>query len=920
MFYTNICIQGNQVLERFIDDSGLSRTRKVPFKPIMYKHATNGDLKDIYGRAAVAVQHDSIGDARRWMKEMRDINREPLGMDDFILQYLYHTYSGPISFNYEQLDIAFVDIEVPTDGPFPEPHICDWEIDGICHYSTKRKKFFLFTTRPWDIAKSILDKDDSGKSVDTLEHVEYTFCASERELLIKYLKFFRDNTPDVFSGWNSEMFDLRYIVNRYRKVLGEVYANKLSPWEQIVERIAHNDDDEDAEEIITYELMGIACIDYMAAYKKFTFKTRPTYRLDYIGQVELGMRKLEMTEKTYLAFSQKNPQRYIDYLIRDVDLLVKLDARLSLMALITSVAYYAKVNYQNVFSPLKTWDAIIHNSLIVQGIVVPENKRSTKEKFAGAFVKEPFPGFYKWIMSFDLTSLYPHIIKWLNISPETIMGQVDVPRTFVKDRMVPDVFGTGMIAKTYEIPKDDMTFAANGMRYTRAKRGIIPTEIDKVFLQRKAAKNAEFTADKIATIAYDIIVGRQDGKLDENNFSTERFDIHSINLSMKGQEFEDFKSVLHSLPSATLSEVVAWCRFMEKLENVNQQARKVLINSLYGALGNQHFRYFDTRNAEAITVSGQLAIRWIMRKMNEYMNAVCNTNQIDYVVYGDTDSIYMTFETFVSQMAARKGIEVDSIEKIRWVDFLSKFAKEKCEPYIDQSYRELAEYTNAYDHQLFMDREIIADTFFITGKKRYAANVWDSEGKRKLDEHGKVVPKLKIMGIETQRSSTPVFAGKSLEKSIKLILTKGEAALQEHVAEVKAAYPTKDYREIASVSSANNIDKNHNNWVPVKGCPGHIKGALAYNKFAEQKRVDMIRSGEKIQIIMLKEPNQLHSPVLAFPSGEKIPDEFELDLNKYLDYTGMYGKHFLKPLENICEAIGWDTEKKTSLTDLFGDW
>ncbi|AUE22561.1 DNA polymerase [Aeromonas phage Ah1] len=918
MFYTNVCIQGNTVLERYVDDNGISRSRKVNFGPTLYKHSNNGELKDIYGKPATAVEFDSIGDARRWMKDMRDINREPLGMDDFVLQYLYHTYSGPVSFKYEQIDIAFVDIEVPTDGPFPEPHICDWEIDGICHYSTKRKRYSLFTTRPWDKAKSILDKDDKGNVVDILDRVDYVFCESERELLIRYLKFFRDNTPDVFSGWNSEMFDLRYIVNRYRKVLGDVYANKLSPWEQIIERTVFKDDDEgeEAEEIVTYELLGIACLDYMAAYKKFTFKTRPTYKLDYIGQVELGMKKLELTEKTYLAFSQKNPQRYIDYLIRDVDLLVKLDARLSLMALITSVSYYAKINYNNTFSPLKTWDAIIHNSLIEQGIVVPENKRTSKVKYAGAFVKDPVTAFYRWILSFDLTSLYPHLIMGWNISPETIVDCYDVPRIFVKDRMVPDIVGMGLVDKKFQVPNDDLSFAANGMRYTRKKRGIIPTEIEKVFLQRKAAKNAEFTADKIATIAWDTIVDRKDNNIADTNIE---FDAHGIDLSIKGEAFDNFVANLKTFNNESLHGIVDYCRFMEKLENVNQQARKVLINSLYGALGNEHFRYYDVRNAEAITMSGQFAIRWIMRKMNEYMNALCQTKDVDYVVYGDTDSIYLTFEKFVNLMAAKKGIQVGDIETIRWVDFLAKFAKEKCEPYIDQSYRELAEYVQCYDHKLFMDREIIADTAFWTAKKRYAANVWDSEGKRKLDEHGNVVPKLKIMGIETQRSSTPVFAGKSLEKSIKLILTKGEKAMQDYVKEVKAEYPKRDYREIAAVSSANNIEKNHNNWVPVKGCPGHIKGALAYNKVAEQRNLDMIRSGEKIQIVMLKEPNHIHSPVLAFPSGDKIPDEFDLDLSKYLDFMGMYQKHYLKPLENICNAIGWETEKVSSLSDLFGD-
>jgi len=374
---------------------------------------------------------------------------------------------------------------------------------------------------------------------------------------------------------------------------------------------------------------------------------------------------------------------------------------------------------------------------------------------------------------------------------------------------------------------------------------------------------------------------------------------------------------LDALSDEELEQLVSDCRYYEKLSNVNNMALKVLINSLYGGLGNVNFRYYDVRNAEAITISGQLSIRWIMRKMNEYMNHICETVDYDYVIYGDTDSIYLSFDRFINKMAAKKGIAVDDIEIIRWVDFLAKFAKEQCEPFIHKSYEELTEYVNAYEFGMYMDREIIADTAFWTAKKRYAANVWDSEGKRKLDDHGKVVPKLKIMGIETQRSSTPLFAQKSLETAINIILTGGESALQAHVAKVKAEYPTKDYREIASVSSANNIEKNHNNYVPVSGCPAHIKGVLAYNRKADELGLNKIRSGEKIQIVMLNQPNIMHSENLSFPSGDEIPAEFGLNLSRVIDYHGMYSKHFLKPIDTICNAIGWKSEKIATLSDIF---
>lgn len=908
MYYTSVIAQGNQILERYFDENYKDCFRKVDFAPSLFKHTQTGPMKDIYGKAAQEVHFDDMSGARAWMKSMKDINREVLGMDDFALQYMYKTYPTDIKYNTSHLDIASIDIEVPTDGPFPKPAICTWEIDAIGHYSTKLKKYFIFSTRPWDVTKSTLYKDDKGNPSDIPHQVSFNLYETEKDLLVGYLRFFREHTPHIITGWNTEKFDIPYIVRRMQKVLGDRFAQKLSPWDKVKERLIiaeDGDEDDENDQSFTYDITGVNCIDYMDAYKKFTFTTRPSYKLDYIGEVELGMRKLELGHKTYLAFSQKDPQRYIDYLIRDVDLIVQLDKRLSLMDLIVSIGYYAKINFNNAFSPIKTWDAIIHNSLITQNIVVPENKVQVKERYAGAFVKDPQMGLKKWILSFDLASLYPHEIFQYNISPETLVDMYPMQRTFVKNRYVTELEGMGLVSGKWTVPHEGYSFAANGARFRKDVRGILPIEIEKVFLQRKAAKKAEFAADKLASLAYTILVDRKEKGVvvPETVEYSPRFDFTEAELNL--------------LSDRQLDIFIRDARHEEKMQNVMQQAKKVNINSCYGACGSAFFRYYDTRLAEAITTSGQLSIRWIMRKMNEYMNDLCSTTGIDYIIYGDTDSIYVNFETFVEIMAKKKGIKVSDLETIRWVDFLDKFAKTKVEPFINESYEELAVYMNAYDQRMFMDREIIADTAFWTKKKRYAANVWDSEGKRQYDEHGNVVPKLKIMGIETQRSSTPVYAGKSLKEAIKIILTKGEGALQEHVAEVKSKYPTMDYRMIASVTSANNIERNHENYVPVKGCPGHIKAALAYNKTAASANVSPIADGEKIQVIMLKEPNVMHSPTLAFPSGEIIPSEFNLDISRTIDYIGMYNKHFLKPMDALCLAVGWSSTKVNTLESMF---
>ncbi|UYD59384.1 DNA-directed DNA polymerase [Aeromonas phage avDM6] len=501
-FYTNVWMDGNTIYDRYFDSNGNDKIRKVRYSPTLYRHVGNHietKFKDIYDRKCLPKTLESIGEARKWFKEMQSMDKEVLGMDNYTFQYISDTYGANAQYDYSMLDIMFLDIEVPTDGPFPDTTNCAYEIDTIQIYSTKMNKYFIWTTREWDCNKSILDKE-------VLDHVEYHHNGSEKEILIRFLQFFTENTPHYVSGWNSEGFDIPYIARRIKKILGDKFLNKLSPFGTVNEIITKDDND---DEVITYDITGVNCIDFMAAYKKFTFTTRPNYKLDTIAEAELGINKVEMTHRTYLDFATKDPQTYIDYSIRDVEIIKNLEIRLSLIYLIASVSYYAGVNAADVFSPLKTWDAIIYNSLLEQGIIIPENKHAQRAKFAGAYVKDPIPGMYQWLLSFDLTSLYPHIIMGTNISPETLVDQIDIPRILVKDRMVPDIDGVGLVNGTYNVPHEGKySFAANGVRYRTDMRGFLPIEVEKVFKQRKAAKTDEFRADALATRAAKILAMR----------------------------------------------------------------------------------------------------------------------------------------------------------------------------------------------------------------------------------------------------------------------------------------------------------------------------------------------------------------------------------------------------------------------------
>lgn len=352
-------------------------------------------------------------------------------------------------------------------------------------------------------------------------------------------------------------------------------------------------------------------------------------------------------------------------------------------------------------------------------------------------------------------------------------------------------------------------------------------------------------------------------------------------------------------------------------EYIRQYARKILINSLYGALGTPYFRFYDIRNAEAVTLTGQLIIKWGERAISQKINEILGTVDKDYGIYGDTDSTYIDIDDIVTQKIEKLFPGISFEDKI---DKIDKFCVSVIQPVIDKAYQDLKEYTNSYMHCIFMDREVIASSGFWTAKKKYAVVMWDSEGDRFYDDQGKMTYDIKIKGLETKRSSTPGFSQKTLNKSIEKILLEDEKSLQEYVKEVKKIYNDQPLEDIAQISSVNNFDKyiDENTWTPLKGAGINHKAACAYNKLAENvKGLELIKPGNKLYIVRLKMPNPV-GEVFGWPSGTKVPHEFNLDIKSMLDDKMMIEKGFISPLELMCKGVGWSYEKRESLTNLLG--
>jgi DNA polymerase elongation subunit (family B) len=627
------------------------------------------------------------------------------------------------------------------------------------------------------------------------------------------------------------------------RVLGEKLMKRLSPWGLVTEQEFFVN----GRKQISYDIGGISQLDYLDLYKKFTYTNQESYRLDHIANVELGQKKLDHSEfDTFKDFYTKGWQKFVEYNIIDVELVDRLEDKMKLIELALTLAYDAKVNYEDVFYQVRMWDTIIYNYLKGRGIVIPPKEKSDKDsKYAGAYVKEPIPGKYDWVVSFDLNSLYPHLIMQYNISPETLQDTRH-PTTTVEKILNREIDFENL---------SEYAVCANGSMYRKDVRGFLPELMDKIYKDRTIYKKKMLAAK---------------------------------------QEYEKKKT-------KELEKEIARC-------NNIQMARKIQLNSAYGAIGNQYFRYYKLANAEAITLSGQVSIRWIETKMNQYLNKVLKTEGTDYVIAADTDSIYLNMGPFVD--AVFKGREKTTQDI---VSFLDKVCQVELEKYIEGSYQELANYVNAYDQKMQMKRENIAERGIWTAKKRYILNVWNSEGVQYNE------PKLKMMGIEAVKSSTPAPCRQMIKDALKLMMSATEDEVIEYIDKCRKEFKTLPPEQISFPRTASDVKKYQcRNSIYIKGTPIHVRGALLFNHYITSKKLtnkySLIQNGEKIKFCYLKEPNTMRENVISFI--QDFPRE--LDLDKYIDYNLQFEKSFIEPLKTILDAIGWSVEKTVNLESFFG--
>jgi len=828
-FYTNVQLIGNQFLVRGVENGKRFENRDEFFPTLFVKTKKDSKYRTLGGDAVEPINPGTVRDCREFYKKYDEIaGFEIYGNDRYIYQYISEKYpEDEIKFDISKIKLLTLDIEVASEEGFPDVESCSEEILAITIQDYTTKKIITWGVKPFNNKQS---------------NVTYHHCPSEYELLSHFINYWMVDVPDVVTGWNIQLYDIPYICKRLNRVLGEKLMKRFSNWGLVTEGEIYIN----GRKHTVFDVGGLTQLDYLDLYKKFTYKAQESYRLDYIAEVELGQKKLDHSEfDTFKDFYTQGWQKFIEYNIVDVELVDRLEDKMKLIELALTMAYDAKVNYADVFYQVRMWDNIIYNYLKKRGIVIPpKNKSQKNEKYAGAYVKEPVPGKYDWVVNFDLNSLYPHLIMQYNISPETLIDERHP--TVNVDKILNQQI-------SFEMYKD-YAVCANGAMFRKDIRGFLPELMEKMYQDRVIFKKKMIEAKK---------------------------------------EYEKTKN-------KELVKEIARC-------NNIQMAKKISLNSAYGAIGNQYFRYYKLENAEAITLSGQVSIRWIESKMNAYLNKILKTENVDYVIASDTDSIYLNMGPLVETVFKGREKTTESI-----VSFLDKVASMELEKYIEGSYQELANYVNAYDQKMQMKRENIADRGIWTAKKRYILNVWDSEGVRYEE------PKLKMMGIEAVKSSTPAPCRKMIKDALKLMMSGTEDEVIDFIENARKEFKSLPPEQIAFPRSASDVVKYQSSSdIYIKGTPIHIRGALLFNHYIKQNKLtnkySLIQNGEKIKFIYLKKPNTIHENVISFI--QDFPKELHLD--KYIDYDLQFEKAFLEPLKIILDSIGWSVEKTVNLELFF---
>ena len=825
--YQNIFLDIKKMKMHLWDD--LKGHLEIPFRKYAYVKHPNGQHVSLYGDRLKKVTQFDKDDPTLHESDVPPTTR-----------FLVDQYgdSDEASTGHR---IMFFDIEVEVTEGFPDVQKAQNPITSIALYDSTTEKYFTYVFDP----NKRLESYTKDEQVVEIYETEY-------EMLNKFFQKYLEIRPTIISGWNSEFFDIPYLYNRAVRVLGPEVANLLSPISQVLY----------SEYKKKHTIAGVSSLDYLQLYRQFTFTQQSSYRLDYIGEIEVGMKKVDY-EGTLNDLYDNDLQTFIDYNIRDVKILVELDKKLDFIEVARGIAHLGHVPYEDINMSSRWLEGAILVYLKKIGVVAPNKpprpKKFSDDKFTGAYVQEPQSGKHKWVYDLDITSMYPSVIRSLNISPETKIGKVTgwndeefINKNTQKTYTMLNKKGKEMGKMTKPelqqyLDEANVSISSNGIIYRTDKQGLIPALLEKWFNER----------------------------------------VEMRKLVKKFHEEGD--------------------KEREQYFDRRQHIQKIVLNSLYGVLGLPVFRFYDLDNAEATTTTGQQLIKFSKKITNHFYNNELGTAD-DYVIYIDTDSIFASAVPLIKKRFPNQEL-TETMMTQRIMEICGEV-----QDYLNKSYDYFAKkFCNIDDHVFDIKQEVIAKSGLFITKKRY--------GLRIINDAGRKVNKIHVKGLDTIRSNFAVAMKDLLQNVLDDILADvPKEKIDERISVFKRNMTSLHYDVMANPIGVKGIGKyevkdSENVFSSYKkGTPVHVKSAINYNSLIdywyEGKRYGKITNGNKIKWVYLKE-NEFGFDTIAYKGYEDPPQILDM-IKKYIDHSKMYEQAMSKKVGMFYKALDWGGVEDTT--------
>jgi len=855
--YRNVAYLPNQQLMRLYtwDENGKRISYDTTYEPYLYLETNNSpEATSIFNTSLRKRSFRNQFDRYKYVNENLGTRIfENLPPAQQFLVDLFHGQNETAEFTKHPLKVYYFDIETYSPDAFPVTEKASDPVNVITIYNSLDEKFYTWGTKP---LKTPIDK------------CTYVYCETEREMFKKFLTFLEADYPDILSGWNSEFFDIPYIINRITNILGEDEVKRLSPTGRITSRLVRN---KFGKEQMRWYIEGLASIDYLEIYRKFCFTPRENYKLNSIAEVEIGENKVDFGDQNIASLSESNWDLFVEYNVQDVNLLVKLEKSLRYIELLRMIAYAGCTTFENALGTLSVVNGLcaIHARSVNLKIPTFNRENTSDKKNEGAYVAEPQRGFQEHIVSFDANSLYPNVMITLNLSPETKIGKI--VETTNDHIVIKHVNGQEftLTHKNFDnfIEKECISVSKASVLFTQKQKGMVPSIVDGFYQRRVEIKN----------------------KLKK----------YKKKLASMDKTDANYKSIHQELDYL----------------NIKQHTIKILINSIYGYFGNKHSPLGDDDIARSITLTGQAVIKYSNELLLEYIKKNSDITEAEIVerspiIYNDTDSSYVSIKKVVKY----KGLKMfDSKNQITqgYLDVVADV-----ETYLNEGIRVWgASELKSKDCRLNFKREVIADAGMFLMKKRYVLHVRDEEG----------IPtnKFKYTGVEVVKTTMPrpikPYAKKIIET---MIMSRDKAKTDALFNEAYTTFKKMPIEDFAFVMGIKDYDKYATKCTEfnvAKGMPIHVKAAYFHNTFLKRFKItgkyQTIGSGDKIRYFYVQQPNRYGLPVMAYKSS--FPDELKKEFIP--NYEMMFEKILYKSMERFYTSVNWKLKDPSMLaqTDLF---